>query len=117
MMTNIIPKLPMRSKETTRNYYVQLGFEASANDFEGYLMMKNGTLEIHFFEFKDLIPTENYGQIYIRTSDVDALYNYFLGKNINIHPAGSISEKSWGQKEFSLLDPDNNLITFGQGAG
>ncbi|MCD9856728.1 hypothetical protein LUD75_18535 [Epilithonimonas sp. JDS] len=42
MMTTIIPKLPMRSKETTRNYYVQLGFEASANDFEGYLMMKNG---------------------------------------------------------------------------
>ncbi|HAZ93890.1 MAG TPA: glyoxalase/bleomycin resistance/extradiol dioxygenase family protein, partial [Chitinophagaceae bacterium] len=20
----------------------------------------------------------------------------------------------WGQKEFSLLDPDNNLLTFGQ---
>ncbi|OJY92489.1 MAG: hypothetical protein BGP14_14960 [Sphingobacteriales bacterium 44-15] len=23
--------------------------------------------------------------------------------------------KPWGQKEFSLLDPDSNLLTFGQG--
>jgi hypothetical protein len=22
--------------------------------------------------------------------------------------------KPWGQKEFSLLDPDNNLLTFGE---
>ncbi|MCD9855167.1 hypothetical protein LUD75_10635 [Epilithonimonas sp. JDS] len=63
-----------------------------------------------------MISTENYGQIYIRTSNIEALYNYCLGKNIKIHPAGSLSERSWGQKEFSLFDPDNNLITFGRAA-
>lgn len=113
-MTTIIPKLPMRSKAPTKNYYIQLGFEASANDFVGYLMMKKDNMEIHFFEFKDLSPDQNYGQIYIRCYDVDLIYKTCCEIDIKIHPAGDLSEKPWGQKEFSLLDPDNNLITFGQ---
>ncbi|NMR33227.1 VOC family protein [Chryseobacterium aquaticum] len=114
MMTVIIPKLPMRNKETTRKYYTLLGFNASQNDFEGYLMMVKDTLEIHFFEFRELLPSENYGQIYIRCSNIDAICKTFLENNIEIHPAGHLKKQHWGQKEFSLLDPDNNLITFGQ---
>lgn len=114
MMISVIPKLPMRNKELTRNFYENLGFEASENDFPGYLMMKNETVEIHFFEFPDLVPDENYGQIYIRSSVVETLYTRCLEGNIEIHPAGSLSRKAWGQKEFSLLDPDKNLLTFGQ---
>ncbi|HRD56550.1 MAG TPA: hypothetical protein PK504_00810 [Ferruginibacter sp.] len=36
------PKLPMRYKETTNHYYMELpGFSpASPYDFEGYLMLK-----------------------------------------------------------------------------
>jgi hypothetical protein len=30
------------------------------------------------------------------------------------HPNGHLAIKPWGQKEFSILDPDNNLLTFGQ---
>jgi hypothetical protein len=57
MITDIIPKLPMRDRKTTHNYYVnKLGFRYIA-------------------------PLEN---------------------------------KPWQQREFSLLDPDNNLLTFGQ---
>ena len=114
MMTSIIPKLPMRNKELTRNFYENLGFKASENDFPGYLMMKNETLEIHFFEFADLISAENYGQVYIRSLEIETLYKRYLERNIEIHPAGNLSKKSWGQKEFSILDPDKNLITFGQ---
>lgn len=114
MITSIIPKLPMRNKEITRRFYKNLGFEAFGNDFPGYLMMKNESAEIHFFEFPDLVPDENYGQVYIRSSAVEALYTKCLEGNIEIHPAGSLSRKAWGQKEFSLLDPDKNLLTFGQ---
>ena len=28
--------------------------------------------------------------------------------------AGHLQIKPWGQKEFSLLDPDYNLLTFGE---
>ncbi|MEA1848839.1 MULTISPECIES: bleomycin resistance protein [unclassified Chryseobacterium] len=114
MMTAVIPKLPMRNKEITRTFYAKLGFEVSENDFQGYLMLKKDGLEIHFFEFAALIPSENYGQIYIRCTEIDATYESFLKNNIEIHPAGHLKQKHWGQKEFSILDPDNNLITFGQ---
>ena len=116
MLTDIHPKLPMRSKTVTSDYYItKLGFETFGNaDFDGYLMLQKDNIQIHFFEFAALNPKENYGQVYIRTDDIDGLYQSFLGKQISIHPAGHLQMKPWGQKEFSLLDPDNNLLTFGQ---
>lgn len=104
----------MRDKNVTRDYYVNgLGFK-EIGDYEGYLMVQKDEIEIHFFEFKDLDPKENYGQVYIRTNDIENLYKSLLNNNIKIHPNGALSTKPWGQKEFALLDPDANLLTFGQ---
>ena len=116
MLTDINPKLPMRNKDVTRDYYInQLGFlEFGSSDYDGYLMVKKDNIQIHFFEFKDLDPKENYGQVYIRTDEIDKLYQSILDKKINVHPNGHLQTKSWGQKEFAMLDPDNNLLTFGQ---
>ena len=106
----------MRSKAATRNFYIsQLGFtDIGTADYEGYLLVKKDNVEIHFFEFKELNLNENEGQVYIRTNDIDTLYQFVLENNISIHPAGHLQTKPWGQKEFALLDPDNNLLTFGQ---
>ncbi|MBC9797230.1 bleomycin resistance protein [Sinomicrobium weinanense] len=117
MLTDINPKLPMRDKLVTRNFYLnRLGFQEFGNaDYEGYLMVQKDHVQLHFFEFKELDPKENYGQVYIRTDDIDNLYQSFLEKKLSIHPAGHLQMKPWGQKEFAMLDPDNNLLTFGQG--
>lgn len=116
MFTDINPKLPMRNKDVTRNYYInKLDFqEFGSADFDGYLMLQKDNVQIHFFEFKELDPKENYGQVYIRTDDIDKLYQSLLDNKISIHPNGHLQVKPWGQKEFALLDPDNNLLTFGQ---
>lgn len=116
MITNIIPKLPMRNKSITRVFYItQLGFsDIGSTDFEGYLLLKKDNIEIHFFEFKGLDPKENYGQIYIRTNDIETIYKSMIDNKTIIHPAGHLQTKPWGQKEFAILDPDNNLLTFGQ---
>ncbi len=116
MLTTINPKLPMRDKTVTRDYYLnQLGFQEYGNaDFEGYLMVQKDSIQIHFFEFATLDAKENYGQVYIRTDNIEELYQEFLNKKIAIHPNGPLQVKPWGQKEFSLLDPDHNLLTFGQ---
>lgn len=116
MLTDINPKLPMRDKSVTRDFYLNgLGFqEFGGADYEGYLMVQKDNVQIHFFEFKELDPKENYGQVYIRTNDIDNLYQSFLEKKLSIHPAGHLQIKPWGQKEFAMLDPDNNLLTFGQ---
>ncbi|WP_262248087.1 bleomycin resistance protein [Parapedobacter soli] len=115
MLKAINPKLLMRDKAATRNFYInKLGFrEFGSADFEGYLMVEKEDIEIHFFEFKDLDPKENYGQVYIRTDDIDKLYKSYAANNL-IHPNGPLERKPWGQWEFSMLDPDNNLLTFGQ---
>ena len=117
MLTAIHPKLPMRNKAITRDYYInQLGFkELGSDDFKEYLMVKKDTIEIHFFEFKELDPKENYGQVYIRVEGIDTFYQTLLDHKVRIHPNGYLEPKPWGQREFSLLDPDNNLLTFGQG--
>jgi hypothetical protein len=115
MLTDINPKLPMRNKTATKKYYIEnMGFEEFGNtDYNGYLMIQKDKIQIHFFEFKEL-DKQNYGQVYIRTDNIENLYHSFIEKGINIHPAGKLEIKPWGQKEFAILDPDNNLLTFGQ---
>jgi catechol 2,3-dioxygenase-like lactoylglutathione lyase family enzyme len=114
MLTAIHPKLPMRNKAATKDYYLnKLGF-SEIGDYGDYLMVKKEDVEIHFFKFKKLKPKKNYGMVYIRTNAIAALYQTLLERKVLIHPNAPLETKSWGQQEFSLLDPDNNLLTFGQ---
>lgn len=114
MLKDIIPKLPMRNKSLTKEFYLnQLSFELMA-DYGDYILLKKDDIEIHFFEFKSLNPLENYGQVYIRVLDIEGLYKDLNNNKVSTHPNGNMEIKPWGQKEFSLLDPDNNLLTFGE---
>ena len=115
MLTQSHPKLPMRNIAITKEFYCnQLGFEVFGTDFEGYLMLQKDQIQLHFFEFSNLNPLENYGQVYIRTQGIEGVYNELLKNKVAIHPAGHLETKPWGQKEFSILDPDHNLLTFGE---
>ena len=116
MLLEVNPKLPMRSKAATKAYYTdQLGFEqAGSADYDGYLMLQKDSIQLHFFEFKELDPKENYGQVYIRVKGIEGFYQSLLDKQVAIHPNAPLQTKPWVQKEFSLLDPDNNLLTFGE---
>ena len=106
----------MRDKTVTKDFYENsLGFRiVGSADYDGYLMVERENVQIHFFEFKALDPKENYGQVYIRTNDIEKLYQSLQENHVTIHPNGWLQTKPWGQKEFSLLDPDSNLLTFGQ---
>lgn len=114
MLTDINPKLPMRNKFLTKEFYTKnLDFEI-IGEYDEYLIVGKDKIEIHFFEFLKLNPEENYGQVYIRTDNIENLYKSCQNRKVNIHPNGPLEVKPWGQKEFALLDPDNNLLTFGQ---
>lgn len=116
MLSTIHPKLPMRNKSNTMDFYCNhLQFiDIGKQDYDNYLILQRDNVQIHFFEFMELNPLENYGQVYIRTENAEALYQSFLNTNTIIHPTGGLQLKPWGQIEFSILDPDNNLLTFGQ---
>jgi hypothetical protein len=116
MLKEINPKLPMRNKAITKDFYLnRLDFqEYGSEDYDGYLMLKKDTIQIHFFEFKALDPKENYGQVYIRVDGIEKFHQLLLDNGTSIHPNGGLQTKPWGQKEFSILDPDSNLLTFGE---
>lgn len=114
MLTSIVRKLPMRKKDRTLKYYVDSLHFDLRRDYGDYLILKKDEIEIHFFLFENLNPNKNYGQIYVRTNDIEQLYRNLLERNVEIHPNAPLETKPWGQKEFALVDPDHNLITFGQ---
>jgi catechol 2,3-dioxygenase-like lactoylglutathione lyase family enzyme len=114
MLKTICPKLPMRNKTVTKEFYLnKLGFQQWGGDYPDYLMLVKDEIEIHFFEFKDLNPKENYGQVYIRVGEIEKEFNLAQQNGVTYK---LLESKPWGQKEFSVLDPDNNLLTFGEGA-
>lgn len=55
MLTAIHPKLPMRDKKATRNFYSnKLGFqEFGSADFDGYLMMQKTGFKFIFLKLQD----------------------------------------------------------------
>ena len=102
MLTEINPKLPMRNKKITKEFYLnQLGFKVFGSaDFDGYLMLEKDQMQLHFFEFKELNPKENYGQVYIRTGNIDDVFQSLLNNKTRIHPNGTLEIKPWGKKNF-----------------
>ena len=103
----------MCDKQATSAYYLKMGFKI-IGDYGNYIIIGKDEIEVHFFEFLALVPKSNYGQVYIRTNSIDLLYKELIAKGVKIHPNGSLKTQPWGQKEFSLLDPDFNLLTFGE---
>lgn len=104
----------MRHPHLTKAYYVQeLGFDL-VGDYGNYLLLRKDSIEIHFFHFPDLDPLQNYGQVYIRVQDIKRWYKELQDAGVEIHPNDPLSTKPWGQREFSLLDPDGNLLTFAE---
>lgn len=109
----------MRDKAVTRAFYgTYLGCtDISSADYADYLVLAGLGGELHFFLHKTLNPAENDGQIYVKLDDIDTFYAQVIDRGGPIHANGSLTTKPWGLKEFSMLDPDNNLITFGQRIG
>ncbi len=116
MLSQIHPILPMRNKALSIEFYVnRLGFKAlNPDNFDEYLMVRKDDVEIHFFLSPNLKILEHAGMCYIRTSDAKAWYELALKQQLDIPELGHLKQKPWMQREFSVRDPDMNLLTFGQ---
>jgi hypothetical protein len=113
MITSIIPKLPFIEKQKTIDFYVQLDFRLQS-DYGDYVIMSSEQTELHFFSFTSLQPAKSDFMIYLRVNVVESLYTALQKKGIAIHPNGKLEVKPWNQKEFSILDTNGTLLTFGQ---
>ena len=114
MISQIIAKLPFTDKQKTKDYYSDLGFDFVA-DYDHYLIATYNNSELHFFEFKELLPEKSDFMLYLKiSSNIEKFYDLVKSKDIKIHPNGKLETKPWNMKEFSLIDPDGTLLTFGE---
>ena len=114
MLTGVHPILPMRNKQETQSFYLDmLGFNALdiENKWERYLMVRKDEVELHFSLFENLIPDKNDCSCYIRTDNVLMWYNLAKEKNLDIEK--ELQDYPWQQKEFVLRDPNHNYLVFG----
>jgi catechol 2,3-dioxygenase-like lactoylglutathione lyase family enzyme len=47
----------------------------------------------------------------VEVTGVDELYEHCRLRGI-VHPNGDIADQAWGTREFAVLDPDGNLVSF-----
>jgi hypothetical protein len=50
----------------------------------------------------------------VQVDGIAALYKQCQARQV-IHPSGELHEQPWGTREFTILDPDRNAVTFFQG--
>jgi hypothetical protein len=109
MIQKLIPVLPaINIKETIMFYESKLGF--TAFDQGGYVIMKKGEAELHFFQCNDKKLCEN-SCCYIKVSDIECLYTD-LSKLEIITLNGKLEDKPGGIKAFSIRDNNGNLLKF-----
>lgn len=114
MITTIIPKLPFIDKQKTIDFYAKLGFSV-LSDYDDYFILNCDKVELHFFSFPTLIPKKSDFMIYLRIDfDIETYYKKLQDLEVKIHPNGKLETKPWNQKEFSVIDTNGTLLTFGQ---
>ena len=106
-----IPILPTLNIHQTAHFYKHaLGFEVQ-NDIS-YAIARREGIEIHFQRCNNVAVCEN-SACYIRVLDADLLYSQFFRKGV-IHPECHIETKSWGMREFAVIDNMGNTLWFGE---
>ncbi len=115
MLTSVSPKLPYIDKSVTKEFYTEgLAFEL-VSEYPEYLILKRDKIELHFFPYPSLKPDKSDFMIYVRLSEgIEDFYKEIQQRGVRIHPNGAMETKPWNQKEFSILDPNGTLLTFGQ---
>jgi catechol 2,3-dioxygenase-like lactoylglutathione lyase family enzyme len=107
------PVLPSLDIARTVEFYCKtLGFdEVHAVPCE-YAIVERGSVELHFWFTEDAALPKASG-CRVQVTGIDALYAHCNSFDV-VHPNGSLADKPWGTREFAILDPDGNLVTFHQ---
>jgi hypothetical protein len=104
--------------EATIAFYRRLGFDCEiVSPSNDYAIGDRGTLELHFFLYKDLKPHESSFGSYFRVNDVESLYKEYLMldlPSVGIPRITNLENKPWGMREFAIIDLDGSLIRIGQ---
>ncbi len=106
--TPVLPSLDI--VRTVTFFRDTLGFDEVHAVAREYAIVERGAVELHFWFTEDAaLPKAS--SCRVQVSGIDALYTRCQQADI-VHPNASLAEKPWGTREFAILDPDGNLLTF-----
>jgi catechol 2,3-dioxygenase-like lactoylglutathione lyase family enzyme len=124
------PALPSADVERAKRFYTDvLGFEVVAAD-KGFALVRRDGATISVWgatdeSWREKLDVEKpvcsgaesfiagTASCSIEVSGVDELYEYCKSRDV-VHPNGHIDDTAWNTREFGILDPDGNLVTFWQ---
>ena len=104
------PILPSQDLDATEMFYRQIGF-LSQGRFGSYMILRRESVELHFWLCADRKIAES-SSCYLRTPDADELHRSFgavSGGKVTVP-----EDRPWGMREFYVMDPNGNLLRFGQ---
>ena len=108
------PVVPSRDLLKTLEFYRdKLGFEVAFSmgmPVPEYAGAKRDHAEVHFFLCQEPLVFE-WTAYRIGVKYIELLYKQCQEIGI-VHNSGELREKSWGTKEFTVLDPDGVALTF-----
>ena len=115
MITAIIPRLPAKDLGETEKFYKDhLDFE-TVTRLDDYMVLSRNGMELHFYQNRVMNLQKNNSMLYVRVDQhIQALHDKAITESLPFTVLGKLEEKPWGEIEFSLLDPNHNLLTFGQ---
>ena len=109
-LSSAIPVLPVGDLQQSLGFYAKrLGFD-TAFEYGPYAGVRRGPIEIH-------LSAEEAPAVSCRVAvrGVDVLYEEMQKQDV-IHPDEPLQTQPWGMRQFSVLDPSGNRITFAEPA-
>ena len=103
-------------KKSITFYTQQLGFslEFEWGDPVSYAVLRSEDVSLHLSQIDpDQSIQASGSKLYIFVYDVEALYTEYQHRGIQV--LESLTQHEYGMKDFSIHDPDKNLLIFGTG--
>lgn len=109
-----LPNLPSRDLLTTRDFYTSFGFHEAFRD-DGWMILTRGTVELEFFPYPDLEPSESSFRCTIRVADLDELWASIRATGVPVATRGCprLHEprvEDSGLRIGYLIDPDGTQL-------
>ena len=91
-------------------FCTKLGFAKVFAEQGSYGIVSSGLVSIHFWACCDRRIAEATG-CRVGVQEIEELFARCTVHGI-VHPNAPLATAPWGNKEFGILDPDGNLVTF-----
>lgn len=88
----------------------KFGFAKVHEEQGTYGIVSSGCVSIHFWACADRRMAEATG-CRVGVRGIEHLYARCVKSRI-VHPKAPLAKAPWGSREFAILDPDGNLVTF-----